>query len=144
LYEYTSENQAIFSGLFPEWSDERIREVSEAKEAKFRALAASQLLPVDGLLRLTAWAKARGLLTAAVTNAPRANVSRPSTASRESMLSHPVALLKNTSNTGTQQAQCVAQPRNSYQCPGWTTLANRERERERVVCVVPLEPTFFY
>jgi phosphoglycolate phosphatase-like HAD superfamily hydrolase len=105
LNVYTSENQSIFSGLFPDWTEERIREVSDTKEAKFRALAASKLLPVDGLLSLTAWAKARGLLVAAVTNAPRANVSTQSTPSRKFMLSHPQDLLTNGSNKRTSQAQ---------------------------------------
>ena len=48
--------------------------LSEEKEARFRALAATALAPLPGLLAFTAALARRGIRRAAVTNAPRANV----------------------------------------------------------------------
>ncbi|GBG80257.1 hypothetical protein CBR_g30623 [Chara braunii] len=68
-------NPDIVRDLFPEWPPEEHTKFCDAKERKFRELA-MKLVPVDGLLRLTAWVEEKGLHRAAVTNAPRENVEQ--------------------------------------------------------------------
>lgn len=59
--------------LFPEWSEERRVAFYTNKEQRFRDMAASKLQRMPGLTELIAWANARGLSRAAVTNAPHDN-----------------------------------------------------------------------
>jgi HAD superfamily hydrolase (TIGR01509 family) len=65
-------NAEIGRLLFPDWPDEHHRRFSDEKEAIFRRLATA-LEPTRGLLELLTWAERRGLPSALVTNAPRAN-----------------------------------------------------------------------
>lgn len=65
-------NPAIVQELLPELSPEAVEQFSELKEARFRELA-TELTPLPGLLNAIAWAEARGLKQAVVTNAPREN-----------------------------------------------------------------------
>jgi HAD superfamily hydrolase (TIGR01509 family) len=65
-------NPEIVQELLPELSLEAVGQFSELKEARFRELA-TELTPLPGLLNAIAWANARGLKQAVVTNAPRQN-----------------------------------------------------------------------
>ncbi|GLC35885.1 hypothetical protein PLESTF_001236300 [Pleodorina starrii] len=66
-------NPAISADLFPDWEEDRRTAFSEDKEERYRRLAAQGLQPVEGLREFLEWVRQRGLRTAAVTNAPRAN-----------------------------------------------------------------------
>lgn len=66
-------NPEIAADLFPTWSDAARVAFYEDKEARFRAMAGSQLQRMPGLSAFLAWLDARGLRAAAVTNAPRDN-----------------------------------------------------------------------
>ena len=68
-------NPAICADLFPSWSEAEATAFSDAKEARFRELAAERLfdLRTSGLDTLLAWLDERDIPAAAVTNAPRAN-----------------------------------------------------------------------
>jgi beta-phosphoglucomutase len=60
--------------LFPQSDDRERLDLSERKEQAFRDLASARgLEPTAGAHALIAWARARGVATALVTNAPRAN-----------------------------------------------------------------------
>ncbi|MEO6929376.1 MAG: HAD-IA family hydrolase [Casimicrobiaceae bacterium] len=60
--------------LFPDCDELECSRLMERKERTFRELAATQgLLPTPGVHMLLEWARARGVATALVTNAPRAN-----------------------------------------------------------------------
>lgn len=66
-------NPEIAADLFPDWPEERRTAFYMDKEERFRNMARSGLVPLEGLLQFTAWIDKRGLRKAAVTNAPRAN-----------------------------------------------------------------------
>ncbi|GFR52744.1 hypothetical protein Agub_g15355, partial [Astrephomene gubernaculifera] len=66
-------NPEIAADLFPEWEEGRRVAFYEDKEERFRRLAAGELEPLEGLREFMRWLRARGVATAAVTNAPRAN-----------------------------------------------------------------------
>jgi HAD superfamily hydrolase (TIGR01509 family) len=67
-------NPEIARDLLPDAAEDEHVRFYEGKEARFRELAAGgALVPIAGLLRFLAWAEARGLRRAAVTNAPGAN-----------------------------------------------------------------------
>jgi beta-phosphoglucomutase len=66
-------NPEIVRDFLPELLEDEGRQVSEEKEAGFRALARG-LDPTPGLHALLALADANGMKRAVVTNAPRANV----------------------------------------------------------------------
>ena len=64
----------VVRALFPESGDGERVHLAERKEEAFRELAAARgLVPTPGAHALIAWARARGVATALVTNAPRAN-----------------------------------------------------------------------
>jgi beta-phosphoglucomutase len=64
----------VLRTLFPHAGDHEHYELTERKEEAFRALATARgLVPTPGAHMLIAWARARGVATALVTNAPRAN-----------------------------------------------------------------------
>ncbi|KAM7260171.1 hypothetical protein ACFE04_015912 [Oxalis oulophora] len=65
-------NDDIARVLFPDNFEKGLKFTVE-KEAMFRKLAAEQLTPIKGLLKLTKWIEDHGLKRAAVTNAPREN-----------------------------------------------------------------------
>jgi HAD superfamily hydrolase (TIGR01509 family) len=65
-------NEAIFASLLPHLPVEKHEAYADEKEATFRRMA-SDLKPLEGLLDLLAWAEARGIRIALVTNAPRLN-----------------------------------------------------------------------
>ena len=65
-------NEAIMAWLFPGETLARHRALADEKERLFRSFA-DRMQPLPGLLDLLAWAEARALKTAVVTNAPRAN-----------------------------------------------------------------------
>lgn len=69
------QNAAIMNDLFPAWPRQKREEWSVAKEARFRAAAASSLRArkTPGLDRVRAWIEERDVPRAAVTNAPRLN-----------------------------------------------------------------------
>jgi phosphoglycolate phosphatase-like HAD superfamily hydrolase len=67
-------NPEIFADLFPAMSAAEHEALADDKEARFRALAASALRPLPGLVEYAAMLTRRGIAVAAVTNAPRANV----------------------------------------------------------------------
>lgn len=66
-------NPEIAADLFPQWDEQRRTAFYMDKEERFRKLAAAGLPPLEGLRDFLQWVKERGLRTAAVTNAPRAN-----------------------------------------------------------------------
>lgn len=67
-------NPEIARDLLPDARDEEHVAFYEGKEARFRELAAGgALVPIAGLRAFLAWAQARRLRLAAVTNAPGAN-----------------------------------------------------------------------
>ncbi len=72
-------NEAIMAWLFPGEPVARHRERAEEKERLFRSLA-GRMQPLAGLIDLLAWAEAREVKTAVVTNAPRANAEMMLTA----------------------------------------------------------------
>lgn len=60
--------------LFPDCDELERSRLMERKECAFRELAATRgLLPTPGVHALLEWARARGVATGLVTNAPRAN-----------------------------------------------------------------------
>jgi HAD superfamily hydrolase (TIGR01509 family) len=65
-------NDAIFASLLPHRSVAEHEDFADRKEAAFRDLA-SDLRPLEGLMDLLDWAKAKGIKLALVTNAPRLN-----------------------------------------------------------------------
>lgn len=65
-------NPAIVADLLPELSAEQGLRFTDAKEARFRELA-GELAPLAGLQGVLDRARAAGLATAVVTNAPREN-----------------------------------------------------------------------
>ncbi len=65
-------NEAIFASLLPHLPVERHEAYADEKEATFRRMA-QDLMPLEGLLDLLAWAETRGIRIALVTNAPRLN-----------------------------------------------------------------------
>lgn len=65
-------NQAIMAWLFLDEPIARHRALADEKERLFRTLATS-MRPLSGLIDLLAWAEARKIKTAVVTNAPRFN-----------------------------------------------------------------------
>jgi beta-phosphoglucomutase len=65
-------NHDIVRELFPGISDADNLEIRRRKEARFRDLAVD-LVPLAGAPELLAWARAHDVLSALVTNAPRAN-----------------------------------------------------------------------
>ena len=67
-------NESIFSTLLPHLPAEEHEAYAERKEAAFRRLAL-ELKPLEGLLDLFAWAEARGIRIALVTNAPLLNAT---------------------------------------------------------------------
>jgi HAD superfamily hydrolase (TIGR01509 family) len=66
-------NAAIFADLFPESTPQERERLADEKEALYREIAA-ELAPLEGLAALLAWAGARRLRLAAVTNGPRLNL----------------------------------------------------------------------
>ncbi|MBV1704473.1 MAG: HAD-IA family hydrolase [Hyphomicrobiales bacterium] len=66
-------NEAIGATLLPHLPREERARALDAKEAAYRARLGS-IAPTAGVVALLDWAEARGLSTAVVTNAPRANV----------------------------------------------------------------------
>lgn len=66
-------NVDIFRDFFPKRSVSEQKGLADEKEAGFRDLAATDLEPTPGLMRLLDQADAAGLPMAAVTNAPTAN-----------------------------------------------------------------------
>jgi HAD superfamily hydrolase (TIGR01509 family) len=66
-------NADIVKDLLPGLYPQREAEFSHHKEALFRQLAASQLHPTPGLMRLLDWLAAENMATAVVTNAPKDN-----------------------------------------------------------------------
>ncbi|MEW5300202.1 MAG: hypothetical protein WDW38_003041 [Sanguina aurantia] len=66
-------NPEICAELFPDWTEERQRWVYETKEERFREMAESVLVEVEGLTAFRDWIASMGLRVAAVTNAPRLN-----------------------------------------------------------------------
>ncbi|GIL60993.1 hypothetical protein Vafri_15417 [Volvox africanus] len=66
-------NPEIAADLFPEWDEDRRTAFYLDKEERYRRLAAAGLEPLQGLREFLEWVRQRGLRTAAVTNAPRAN-----------------------------------------------------------------------
>ncbi|NBJ12641.1 HAD family hydrolase [Microvirga arsenatis] len=67
-------NESIFATLLPHLPVEQHEAYAERKEAAFRRLAL-ELKPLEGLLDLFAWAEARGIRLALVTNAPLLNAT---------------------------------------------------------------------
>jgi HAD superfamily hydrolase (TIGR01509 family) len=67
-------NPDIVQEVLPALSPEAVEKFCDRKEARFRELA-PELTPLPGLLNLIAWANARNLKQAVVTNAPRKNAS---------------------------------------------------------------------
>jgi HAD superfamily hydrolase (TIGR01509 family) len=68
-------NPEAVAFLFPGISDADNAAVADDKEARFRALAASEgLQPNEGLMEFIEWINAQGIMKAAVTNAPRPNM----------------------------------------------------------------------
>ncbi len=67
-------NAAIVADFLPQLSAIAAQALSKAKEAAFRQRAASQLVPMPGLLEFLAWADGQHLNQAVVTNAPVENV----------------------------------------------------------------------
>lgn len=68
-------NPLIAADLFPDWPEAERLAVLDRKEALFRELAGSVLVPMPGLQPFLRWLDARGLRKAAVTNAPAANTT---------------------------------------------------------------------
>jgi HAD superfamily hydrolase (TIGR01509 family) len=66
-------NHTIFERFFPDLSEEERRRLADEKEALYRRLT-PRMTPMPGLPRLIAWAKAKGVACALVTNGPRPNV----------------------------------------------------------------------
>ncbi|GLI68526.1 hypothetical protein VaNZ11_012916 [Volvox africanus] len=66
-------NPEIAADLFPDWDENRRTAFYLDKEERYRRLAAAGLEPLEGLREFFEWVRQRGLRTAAVTNAPRAN-----------------------------------------------------------------------
>lgn len=66
-------NENIMAWMMPEADLAGRRAFSDAKEAMFRELAATSIVPAVGLMALIDWAEAKRIKIAAVTNAPRAN-----------------------------------------------------------------------
>lgn len=66
-------NENIMAWMMPEADLAGRRAFSDAKEAMFRELAATSIVPATGLMALIDWAEAKRIKIAAVTNAPRAN-----------------------------------------------------------------------
>ncbi|MBL0932194.1 MAG: HAD-IA family hydrolase [Alphaproteobacteria bacterium] len=66
-------NENIMAWMMPEADIPARRAFSDAKEALFRELAATSIVPATGLMALIDWAEAKRIKFAAVTNAPRAN-----------------------------------------------------------------------
>jgi HAD superfamily hydrolase (TIGR01509 family) len=66
-------NLDIFRDFFPERSATEQKALADGKEAAFRDLARSELVPTPGLMQLLDQADAAGLTMAAVTNAPTPN-----------------------------------------------------------------------
>ncbi|KAK9809256.1 hypothetical protein WJX72_012220 [[Myrmecia] bisecta] len=67
-------NNAILTAkLWPNWTQSAREAWIDEKEARFRALAATSLKPLPGLLDFLQWLQQRGVRVGAVTNAPKAN-----------------------------------------------------------------------
>ena len=66
-------NDSILGHFFPGLSGEARRRLADEKEALYRRLT-PRMTPMPGLPRLIAWAKAKGVACALVTNGPRLNV----------------------------------------------------------------------
>lgn len=66
-------NPQIFKELFPTWTTEQIRLLSQRKEALFRKKAANSLVATKGLDSLVSFLQKSFIPIAAVTNAPRLN-----------------------------------------------------------------------
>lgn len=66
-------NAAIFADVLPAATRAVREQVADEKEAAFRALARADIAPAHGLMDLLAWAEARDVPCACVTNAPRPN-----------------------------------------------------------------------
>lgn len=66
-------NPEIVADLLPHLSDEQGRRFAAEKEARFRQVADAALRPLPGARDLLARARAAGIATAVVTNAPREN-----------------------------------------------------------------------
>ena len=66
-------NENIMAWMMPEADLAGRRAFSDAKEAMFRELAATSIVPATGLMALIDWAETKRIKIAAVTNAPRAN-----------------------------------------------------------------------
>jgi HAD superfamily hydrolase (TIGR01509 family) len=69
-------NIQIIQDLLPQLSPAEGEQLSQFKEATFRARAASVLKPLPGLIDILDWADQQQLKRAAVTNAPRANAKQ--------------------------------------------------------------------
>src|SRR5690242_18975242 len=65
-------NDAIMREFFPDVPEEQQEALADRKEALFRA-SVTRLAPTAGALKVFDWARARGVVFAVVTNAPRAN-----------------------------------------------------------------------
>mmetsp|Transcript_3430 Transcript_3430/g.7415 ORF Transcript_3430/g.7415 Transcript_3430/m.7415 type:complete len:332 (+) Transcript_3430:1350-2345(+) len=66
-------NELILKSLFPSWNLEERATFAQAKETRWRELAAGSLSPVRGLEKLMEFADEHKLRRCAVTNAPRPN-----------------------------------------------------------------------
>jgi len=66
-------NPDIMNDFFPAWPEERQRQFSNDKEARFRELAGDRLERMAGLTEFLRWMDETGVRRVAVTNAPRAN-----------------------------------------------------------------------
>mmetsp|Transcript_8638 Transcript_8638/g.20752 ORF Transcript_8638/g.20752 Transcript_8638/m.20752 type:complete len:267 (+) Transcript_8638:198-998(+) len=69
------QNALIMADFFPGWSIEQRVAWSDSKEARFRELAASEMMErkMPGLDKLRKWIEEKNMPRAAVTNAPRLN-----------------------------------------------------------------------
>ncbi|MGF1513161.1 MAG: HAD family hydrolase [Elainellaceae cyanobacterium] len=68
-------NVDILSDILPQLSAEEAKALSDRKEAWFRERAASELVPLVGLLDLLHWTEEAGVYRGIVTNAPAANAN---------------------------------------------------------------------
>jgi HAD superfamily hydrolase (TIGR01509 family) len=66
-------NETLIQELLPQLSPADGQQLAVDKEARFRELAASQLVRMPGFTTLYDWVQGQGLPTAVVTNAPREN-----------------------------------------------------------------------
>jgi HAD superfamily hydrolase (TIGR01509 family) len=66
-------NADIMHDFFPDLPVAEHKALADFKEATFRELARSELHPAKGLLAMMDWAEEKGIVMAAVTNAPVAN-----------------------------------------------------------------------